>query len=84
MSDHWGRLDFVDHAIAFSDKDELKVRYLDTTRENFARTLAVSCYSFTAIARQAAPLMANGGSLLTLTYLGATRVTPGYNVMGVA
>ncbi len=84
LSDHWGSLDFVVHAIAFSDKDELKGRYLDTTRENFARTLAVSCYSFTAIARQAAPLMANGGSLLTLTYLGATRVTPGYNVMGVA
>ncbi len=84
LSDHWGSLDFVVHAIAFSDKDELKGRYLDTTRENFARTLAISCYSFTAIARQAAPLMANGGSLLTLTYLGATRVTPSYNVMGVA
>ncbi len=84
LGDHWGSLDFVVHAIAFSDKDELKGRYLDTTRENFARTLAISCYSFTAIARQAAPLMANGGSLLTLTYLGATRVTPGYNVMGVA
>jgi enoyl-[acyl-carrier protein] reductase I len=84
LSDHWGSLDFVVHAIAFSDKDELKGRYLDTTRENFARTLAISCYSFTAIARQAVPLMANGGSLLTLTYLGATRVTPNYNVMGVA
>ena len=84
LGDHWGSLDFVVHAIAFSDKDELKGRYLDTTRENFAQTLAISCYSFTAIARQAAPLMANGGSLLTLTYLGATRVTPNYNVMGVA
>ncbi len=81
---HWGGLDFVVHAIAFSDKDQLKGRYLDTTRENFRRTLAISCYSFTAIARQAAPLMTNGGSLLTLTYLGASRVTPNYNVMGVA
>jgi enoyl-[acyl-carrier protein] reductase I len=84
LNDHWGGLDFVIHAIAFSSKDQLKGRYLDTTRENFARTLAISCYSFTAIARQAAPLMVNGGSLLTLTYLGATRVTPNYNVMGVA
>jgi enoyl-[acyl-carrier protein] reductase I len=84
LNDHWGRLDFVVHAIAFSDKDQLKGRYLDTTRDNFARTLAISCYSFTAIARQAAPLMADGGSLLTLTYLGSERVTPNYNVMGVA
>lgn len=84
LSGHWGSLDFVVHAIAFSDKDQLKGRYLDTTRDNFARTLAISCYSFTAIARRAAPLMANGGSLLTLTYLGAERVTPNYNVMGVA
>lgn len=84
LGDHWGRLDFVVHAIAFSDKDQLKGRYLDTTRDNFARTLAISCYSFTAIARQASALMTNGGSLLTLTYLGATRVTPNYNVMGVA
>jgi enoyl-[acyl-carrier protein] reductase I len=84
LSDHWGGLDFVVHAIAFSDKDQLKGRYIDTTRDNFARTLAVSCYTFTAIARRAAALMANGGSLLTLTYLGATRVTPNYNVMGVA
>ena len=84
LNAHWGGLDFVVHAIAFSNKDQLKGRYLDTTRENFARTLAISCYSFTAIARRAAPLMANGGSLLTLTYLGASRVTPNYNVMGVA
>jgi enoyl-[acyl-carrier protein] reductase I len=84
LNDHWGGLDFVVHAIAFSNKDQLKGRYLDTTRDNFARTLAISCYSFTAIARLAAPLMANGGSLLTLTYLGASRVTPNYNVMGVA
>ena len=84
LGDHWGGLDFVVHAIAFSDKEQLKGRYLDTTRENFAKTLAISCYSFTAIARRAAPLMTNGGSLLTLTYLGAERVTPNYNVMGVA
>ncbi len=84
LGDHWGGLDFVVHAIAFSDKDQLKGRYIDTTRANFARTLAVSCYTFTAIAREASALMANGGSLLTLTYLGASRVTPNYNVMGVA
>ncbi len=84
LGEHWDGLDFVVHAIAFSDKEQLKGRYLDTTRENFARTLAVSCYSFTAIARRAAPLMRDGGSLLTLTYLGAERVTPNYNVMGVA
>ncbi len=84
LSDHWGGLDFVVHAIAFSDKDQLKGRYIDTTRDNFARTLAVSCYTFTAVAREASALMRNGGSLLTLTYLGATRVTPNYNVMGVA
>ena len=80
----WGRLDFVVHAIAHSDKEELKGRYVDTTRSNFARTLSVSCYSFTAIAQRAAPLMTEGGSLLTLSYLGAQRVTPSYNVMGVA
>ena len=80
----WDRLDFVVHAVAYSDKDELKGRYLDTTRANFARTLAISCYSFTALARRAAPLMTHGGGLLTLTYLGARRVTPNYNVMGVA
>jgi enoyl-[acyl-carrier protein] reductase I len=80
----WGGLDFVVHAIAFSDNKELKGRYLDTTRANFARTMAISCYSFTDIARRAAPLMANGGSLLTLTYDGSQRVMPSYNVMGVA
>jgi len=80
----WGGLDFVVHAIAYSDKEELKGRYLDTTRENFRRTLAVSCFSFTALARCAAPLMNGGGSLITLTYMGAERVTPNYNVMGVA
>jgi enoyl-[acyl-carrier protein] reductase I len=80
----WGSLDFVVHAIAYSDKDELKGAYLDTSRENFRRTLLISCYSFTAVARAAAPHMHEGGGLLTLTYLGAERVTPNYNVMGVA
>jgi enoyl-[acyl-carrier protein] reductase I len=81
----WGRLDFVVHAIAFSDKEELKGRYVDTTKANFQRSLTISCYSFTEIARRALPLMGeNGGSLLTLTYEGAVRVMPSYNVMGVA
>ena len=80
----WGNLDFVVHAIAYSNKDELKGRYLDTSRENFLTTLDVSCYSFTAVARRAAALMPNGGSLLTLSFLGAERVVPNYNVMGVA
>jgi enoyl-[acyl-carrier protein] reductase I len=80
----WGGLDFVVHAIAFSDKEELKGHYLDTTRENFKRTLVVSCYSFTALARRAQPLMTGGGSLLSLTFSGAQRVMPNYNVMGVA
>jgi enoyl-[acyl-carrier protein] reductase I len=80
----WGKCDFVVHAIAFSDKEELKGRYLDTTRANFKRTLAISCYSLTAVAQRAVPLMKQGGALLTLSYLGAGRVTPNYNVMGVA
>jgi len=80
----WGSLDFVVHAIAYSDRSELKGRYADTTRENFLRTMAISCYSFTDIARRAAALMPAGGSLLTLTYGGSTRVMPNYNVMGVA
>jgi enoyl-[acyl-carrier protein] reductase I len=80
----WDGLDFVVHAVAYSDKEQLKGRYLDTTRDNFARTLEVSCYSFTAVCRRAAPLMRDGGSLLTLTYAGAERVMPHYNVMGVA
>ncbi len=84
LAANWGRLDFVVHAIAFSDKDELKGKYVDTTRENFLRTMDISCYSFTDVCRRAAPLMTEGGSLLTLTYLGAERVTPHYNVMGVA
>lgn len=80
----WGRLDFVVHAIAFSDKEELKGRYVDTTKANFQRSLTISCFSFTDIARRALPLMTEGGSLITLTYEGATRVMPSYNVMGVA
>lgn len=80
----FGRLDFVVHAIAFSDKDQLKGRYADTSRENFLRTMDISCFSFTDLARRCAPLMTDGGSMLTLTYLGAERVMPHYNVMGVA
>lgn len=80
----WGSLDFVVHAIAFSDRNELKGNYADTTRENFQRTMLISCFSFTEVARRAAALMPAGGSLLTLTYGGATRVMPNYNVMGVA
>src|SRR5215469_4389750 len=81
----WGNIDFLVHAIAHSDKNELKGRYVDTSRANFVRSLSISCYSFTAVARRAARLMAGrGGALLTLTYLGSTRVTPNYNVMGVA
>ena len=80
----WEGLDFVVHAIAFSDKAELKGRYLDTTRENFTRSLEISCYSFTAVARRAAAMMENGGSILTLTYAGSRRVMPNYNIMGVA
>ena len=80
----WGSLDFVVHAIAYSDKDELKGRYVETSRENFRHTLDVSCYSFTEIARRAAALMPDGGNLLTLTYDGSQRVMPNYNVMGVA
>jgi enoyl-[acyl-carrier protein] reductase I len=84
LSQHWGWLDFVVHAIAFSDKDELKGKYIETTRANFLRTLEISCFSFTDVCRRAAPLMTAGGSLLTLTYSGAERVMPHYNVMGVA
>ncbi len=84
IAERWGRLDFMVHAIAFSDKDELKGKYLNTSRQNFAQTLDISCYSFTAVCRRAAKLMPDGGSLLTLTYYGAERVMPHYNVMGVA
>ena len=80
----WGSLDFVVHAIAFSDKDQLKGRYVDTTAENFRMTMDISCYSFTAVAQRAEKMMPNGGSLVTLTYLGAERNMPHYNVMGVA
>ena len=80
----WGSLDFVVHAIAFSDKNELDGLYLNTTRANFQRTMDISVYSFTAVAQRAAPLMKNGGSLVTLTYYGSERVMPHYNVMGVA
>jgi enoyl-[acyl-carrier protein] reductase I len=80
----WGSLDFVVHAVAFSNRNELKGRYADTTRENFSRTMVVSCFSFTEVAKRAAALMTNGGAMLTLTYGGATRVMPNYNVMGVA
>jgi enoyl-[acyl-carrier protein] reductase I len=84
IAKEWGSLDFVVHAIAFSDKEELKGQYLATSRANFALTLDISCYSFTAVCQRAAKLMPNGGSLLTLTYYGAERVMPHYNVMGVA
>jgi enoyl-[acyl-carrier protein] reductase I len=80
----WGVLDFLVHAIAFSDRNELTGKYVNTTRDNFLRTLDVSCFSFTDLCRRAAPLMPRGGSVLTLTYYGAERVMPHYNVMGVA
>ncbi|WP_034991982.1 enoyl-ACP reductase FabI [Beijerinckia mobilis] len=80
----WGGLDFIVHAIAYSDRNELKGRYADTTRENFSRTMLISAFSFTEIAKRAAALMQQGGSMLTLTFGGATRVMPNYNVMGVA
>jgi enoyl-[acyl-carrier protein] reductase I len=80
----WDGLDFLVHAIAYADKDELKGKYVNTSRENFVRSLDISCYSFTAVAQRAVPLMRDGGSLLTLTYYGAERVMPHYNVMGVA
>jgi enoyl-[acyl-carrier protein] reductase I len=89
LKSQWGSIDFLVHAIAFSDKDELKGRYVDTTRANFRRSLDISCYSFTAVAQRAAQLMSTatghrGGAMVTLSYLGASRVTPNYNVMGVA
>lgn len=84
LKEKWGGLDFVVHAIAFSDKDQLKGRYVDTTRDNFLMTMDISVYSFTSVARQAAELMGDKGSLLTLSYFGAEKVMPHYNVMGVA
>jgi len=84
LGERWGRLDFVIHAIAFSDKAELTGRFIDTSKENFKNSLCISCYSLIDVARRARPLMTDGGSLVTLTYLGSNRVTPFYNVMGVA
>jgi enoyl-[acyl-carrier protein] reductase I len=84
LDETWDGLDFLVHAIAFSDKNELKGRYADTTRENFSRTMLISCFSFTEIAKRAAERMRNGGAMVTLTYGGSTRVMPNYNVMGVA
>lgn len=84
IEEKWGGLDFVVHAIAFSDKNELDGLYMDTTRENFLRTMDISVYSFTSVAQRAVPLMNEGGSLLTLSYYGAEKVMPHYNVMGVA
>ncbi len=84
IANTWGQIDFVVHAIAFSDKNELDGLYLDTTRANFTRTMDISVYSFTAVAQRAVPLMKEGGSLVTLTYYGAEQVMPHYNVMGVA
>jgi enoyl-[acyl-carrier protein] reductase I len=84
LADRWGRLDFVVHAIGGTDPTALRGKYLETSRENFLRTLDISCFSFTDICRRAAPLMPEGGSLLTLTYAGAERVMPNYNVMGIA
>jgi enoyl-[acyl-carrier protein] reductase I len=84
VKEKWGRLDFLVHAIAFSDKDQLDGRYIDTTEDNFAKTMLISCYSFTAVAQRAEKLMTQGGSLLTLTYYGAEKWMPHYNVMGVA
>ena len=84
LADEWGSLDFVVHAIAYSDKNELSGRYADTSRQNFLNSMEISCYSPVDVARRAAPLMNDGGSIITMTYLGAQRVMPNYNVMGVA
>ncbi|MEX0838643.1 MAG: enoyl-ACP reductase FabI [Parvibaculum sp.] len=84
LSKEWGKLDFLVHAIAYANKDELDGRYIDTSLENFTASLAISCYSFTALCRRAEPLMTDGGSLVTLTYYGSEKVIPHYNVMGVA
>ena len=84
LKDRWGRMDFLVHAIAYSDKTELTGRFINTTRGNFANSLTISCYSFIDVAKRASELMPEGGSLVTLTYGGSNRVTPNYNVMGVA
>ena len=84
IEERFGKLDFAVHAIAFSDKEQLKGKYLDTSADNFQRTMLISCFSFTDLAKRCAPLMEDGGSLVTLTYYGAEKVVPHYNVMGVA
>ncbi|MBT8415045.1 MAG: enoyl-ACP reductase [Boseongicola sp.] len=84
LADRWGSLDFVVHSIAYSDKNELTGRFVETSRANFKNSLDISCYSFVDVARRARPLMVNGGSMMTLTYMGSNRVQPNYNVMGVA
>ena len=84
VKDKWGSIDFVLHSIAFSDKNELKGKYLDTSRDNFTQTMLISCFSFTETAKEASKLMLNGGALVTLSYDGSQRVVPNYNVMGVA
>jgi enoyl-[acyl-carrier protein] reductase I len=84
LADGWGKLDFLVHAIAYSNKEELSGRYADTSRANFLNTMEISCFSFTDLARRSAQLMTDGGSMVTLSYLGAQRVMPSYNVMGVA
>ncbi|MCC5778292.1 enoyl-ACP reductase FabI [Nitratireductor sp. B36] len=84
LEKEWGKIDFLVHAVAFSDKDELTGRYVDTSRDNFLRSMDISVYSLTALAKRAEPLMSDGGSILTLTYYGAEKVMPHYNVMGVA
>jgi len=84
IKQQWGTMDFLVHAVAFSDKNELKGRYADSTRENFIRTMVISCYAFTEAAKRAAALMPNGGAMVTLTYNGGLRAMPNYNVMGVA
>ena len=84
LAKRWGSIDFLVHAIGFSDKRELKGRYADTSRDNFSRTMVISCFSFTEVAKRAAEMMPHGGSMITLTYGGSTRVMPNYNVMGIA
>jgi enoyl-[acyl-carrier protein] reductase I len=84
LKDKWGTIDFLVHAIGYSDKNELKGRYVDTSRDNFVRTMVISCFSFTEVARRAAALMPNGGAMVTLTFNGGSRTMPNYNAMGVA
>ncbi|MBZ0216452.1 MAG: SDR family oxidoreductase, partial [Fimbriimonadaceae bacterium] len=84
LQEEWGSIDFLVHAIAYSDRNELKGKYADTTRENFVRTMVISCFSFAEVAKRAAAMMPDGGSILTLTFGGAEKVMPNYNVMGVA